>query len=147
MNRRSLIQSVGCATLLSGLAGTAARGQSGRKTRVYRLEFLYLRQGDQGNRINQFYSSQMPLIARNIQTVGVFTEVISERMPVTVVLTGFSSLEEMEAVDARLLKDSAYQGALEEMEKGAEPPFDYADQVLLRATDFSPEIVPLKEKP
>lgn len=144
MNRRSLIRSVGCATLLSGLA---ARAQSGRKTRIYRLEFMYLRQGDQGNRINQFLSSQMPLYTKNIPVVGVFTEVISERMPVTVLLTGYSGLEEMEAAGERLRKDSGYQGALEQMETGAEPPFDYADQVLLRATEFSPEIVPPKEKP
>jgi len=146
MNRRSLIQSVGCATLLSGLAAPAL-AQTSRKTRLYRLENLHLRQGEQGNRVNQFLSSQMPLLAKHIPTLGVFTELIGPHIPTTVVLSGFSSFEEMETADDRIHKDSGYRSALEQMESGAEPPYDYADHVLLRATDFSPEIVPLKEKP
>jgi len=146
MNRRSLIQSVGFATLLSGLRARALE-QSGRKTRLYRLENLYLRQGEQGNRINQFLSSQMPLLTKHIPALGVFTELIGPHIPTTVVLSGFSSFDEMEAADDRIQKDSGYRSALEQMESGAEPPYDYADRVLLRATDFSPEIVPLKEKP
>jgi hypothetical protein len=63
------------------------------------------------------------------------------------VLNGFTGFEEMEAADGRIRKDSGYQAALEEMEVGAEPPYDSAQHVLLRAADFSPEIVPLKEAP
>jgi hypothetical protein len=146
MNRRSLIQSVGCATLLAGLRAPA-QAQSGRKTRLYRLQNLYLRQGDQGNRINQFFSSQMPLFTKHIPALGVFTELIGPHLPATVVLSGFSGFDEMEAADDRIHKDPGYRSALEQLETGAEPPYDYANQVLLRATDFSPEIVPLKEKP
>ncbi len=142
------MQTMGGAAMLSALAGEAADAQqTGRKTRLYRLQYLYLRQGEQGTRINQFLSSQMPLLTKNIHTVGVFTSLIAPHNPMTLVLSGFSSFEEMEMADERIRKDSGYQSALEEMEKGAEPPFDRADFVLLRATDFSPEIVPLKEKP
>lgn len=147
MNRRSLMQSVGCATLLSGLAGVPGRAQSDRKTRIYRLQNFYQHQGDQAGRLNQFLQSQMPLLTRHIHTLGVFSETIGPYLPTTVVLAGFSSLEEMEVADDRIHKDPGYQSALEQMESGAEPPYDYIDEVLLRAKDYSPEIVPLKEKP
>jgi len=147
MNRRSWMQSAGYATLLGGLGGAPALAQSGRKTRLYRLDNLYFRQGEQGNRINQFLSSQMPLLQKHIPTLGVFTELIGPHIPTTVVLSGFSSFAEMEATDDRIQKEPGYRSALEQMESGAEPPYDYADRVLLRATDFSPEIVPLKDKP
>jgi hypothetical protein len=142
------MQTVGGAAMLSALAGEEAEAQQpARKTRLYRLHYLYFRQGDQGSRINQFLSSQMALITKHIHTVGVFSSLIAPHNPMTLVLTGFSGFEEMELAEERLRRDSGYQAAFEEMEKGAEPPYDHADTVLLRATDFSPEIVPLKEKP
>ena len=148
MNRRSLMQRVGGAAMLSALSGEAADAQSSeRKTRLYRLQYLYLRQGDQGTRVNQFLSSQMPLLTRNIHTLGVFTSLIAPHSPMTLMLSGFSGFEEMESAEERIRKDPGYQGAFEEMENGAEPPYDRAEVVLLRATDFSPEIVPLKAKP
>ncbi len=147
MNRRSLMQSVGGAAMLSALAGEAEAQQTGRKTRLYQLDYLYYRQGDQGTRINQFLSSQMPLLTKNIPVYGVFTSLIAPHNPVTLVLAGFSGFEEMQSAEERIQKDSGFQGALEELEKGSEPPCDRVDRALLRATDFSPEIVPLKEKP
>jgi hypothetical protein len=146
LDRRSFV-SIGGPAAFAALAGGAAEGQQQRKTRYYRLEYLYLRQGDQGNRINQFLSSQMPLITKHVPIFGVFTATVGPYTPATLVLAGFSSLEEMEAAGGEILKDSGYRAAFDEMERGSEPPFDRADQVLLRATDFSPEIVPLKEKP
>ncbi|HYW44402.1 MAG TPA: NIPSNAP family protein [Bryobacteraceae bacterium] len=148
MNRRSLIQSMGGATMLSAMAAGPAQGQpAARKTRLYRLWYMYLRQGDQGTRINQFLSSQMPLLTRHIHTVGVFNSLIAPHNPLIIVLSGFASFAEMEAADDLIHKDAGYQRAFEEMEKGAEPPYDTAQTVLLRATDFSPEIVPLREPP
>jgi hypothetical protein len=148
MNRRSLVQSVGCATLFSALAGAQAEGQtSARKTRLYRLDYLYLRQGDQGTRVNQFLSSQMPLLTKNIHTVGVFSSLLGPHLPTVLILSGFSGFEEMESADDRIGGDPSFRAAFDEMEKGAEPPYDSLERVLLRAADFSPEIVPLVEKP
>jgi hypothetical protein len=53
----------------------------------------------------------------------------------------------MEAADDRIRRNPEYQAAFEKMETGAEPPYDRAERVLLRATGFSPEIAPLPEKP
>ncbi len=147
MNRRSFVQSLGGATMLSALASGPAQAQPGRKTRLYRIEYFYFRQGDQGARLNRFLSSQMPLLTKNIRTLGVFNSLIGPHVPATVILAGFSGYEEMEAARRRITQDPGYLKAHEELENGPEPPYDYADQALLEATDFSPEIVPLKEKP
>jgi NIPSNAP len=148
MNRRSFTQSMGSAAALSTLANSPGQAQSpARKTRLYRLEYLYLRQGSQGNRVDEFLSSQIPLLARNTQALGVFTAVLGPHVPATVVLSGFASMQEMEAAGERLRRNPEYQAALEKMEKGVEPPYDRADRVLLRATDFSPEIAPLPGRP
>ncbi|HUK17607.1 MAG TPA: NIPSNAP family protein [Bryobacteraceae bacterium] len=148
MNRRSFAQSVGSAAMLSTLANDAAQAQSSaQKTRIYRLEYLYYRQGSQGSRINEFLSSQMPLFAKNTRAMGVFTSILGPHNPLTIVLSGFASLEDMEAADQRIGRTPEFRAAVEKMESGAEPPCDRADRVLLRATDFSPEIVPLAEKP
>jgi hypothetical protein len=139
---------MGGAAALSALSGAEVEAQDGsRKTRLYRLQYFYQHQGDQGSRLSHFYSSQLPVLAKNIHRLGFFTSFVGPRNPTTLVLSGFSSFEEMETADERIRKDSGYQTALEKMEKGAEPPYDSAEYVLLRATDFSPEIEPLKEKP
>jgi hypothetical protein len=148
MNRRFFAQSMGSGAVLSALANAPVRAQhSGRKTRLYRLEYLYLRQDGQANRLHEFLSSQTPLLARNTQVLGVFTAVIGPHVPATLVLSGFSGFEEMEAADDRIYRNPEYQSALERMEKGAEPPYDRANRVLLRATDFPPEITQLGERP
>jgi hypothetical protein len=131
---------------LSSLAEAQAQ-PAARKTRLYRLEYLYFRQGSQGNRINDFLSSQLPLLTRTTPTLGVFTALIGPHVPATVILSGFTGMEEMEAADDRLRRNAEYQGALAKLEAGAEPPYDQAQRVLLRATDFSPEIVAPAEKP
>jgi hypothetical protein len=133
---------------VASLSALAAGAESpARKTRFYRLDYLHLRQGSQGTRITEFLASQLPLFVRNTQAFGVFTALVAPHLPTLVVLSGFTSLEEMEAADARLRNHSGHQAALEKMEQGAEPPYDHAERVLLRATDFSPEIVATAEKP
>ena len=147
MERRFFLQSLASAGMLSQAAAPADAQETGRRTRLYRMDYFYYRQGDQGARINQFLSTQMPLITKHIGTVGVFAGVFTPRLQTTLVLSGFSSYEEMSAAGRAIEGDSGYQKAHEEFERGAEPPYDRAERSLLAATDFSPEIVPLAEKP
>ena len=145
MRRRSFLESVAGAGLL---AQTGVAQDAGRKTRLYRVDYFYYRQGDQATRINQFLSSQMPLLTRHIHTVGVFTAVFAPRLQTTMVLSGFFGMEEMTAAAGAIEGDAGYRKAFEEFDAGAkEPPFDNSQRVLMAATDFSPEIVPLAEKP
>lgn len=149
MDRRFLLQSLAAAGMASQVAPSLAAqtGEQGRKTRLYRLDYFYYRQGDQGTRINQFFSSQMPLLTRHVRTLGVFTAVMTPHAQTTLVLSGFSSFDEMTAAGRAIESDPGYQKAHEEFEGVAEPPYDTAERSLLAATEFSPEIVPLVEKP
>ena len=89
----------------------------------------------------------MRLLTQSARVVGVFSVVIGPHEPMTILLAGFSSLAEMETADERVRGAAEYRNALEKMESGAEPPYDRAESMLLRATDFSPEIALLAEKP
>ena len=133
--------------MLSQTGAPAGAQESGRKTRLYRLDYFYYRQGDQGARITQFLTSLLPMLTRNIKTVGVFTAVMAPRTQTTMVLTGYASFDEMTSVARQVESDSGYRKAHEEFERGAEPPYDSLQRVLLQATDFSPEVAPLAEKP
>ena len=118
MNRRSFTQSLGSAAVFSALGNLSAQAQhAGAKPRLYRIEYLYLRQGTQGNRIHEFLASQMPLLAKNTQALGVFNVVIGSYIPATVVLCGFAGLQEMEAADDRIRRNPEYQSALDKMER------------------------------
>jgi len=143
MNRRSFVQSVAGASLLS----QAAAQDPAAKTRLYRLDYFAYRQGDQATRLHQFLSSQLPLFAKQTRAFGVFTAVMSPHAQTTLVLSGFSSVDDMTAATGRIEADPGYRKAHEELERGTEPPFDSQQRVLLAATDFSQEIAPPAEKP
>jgi hypothetical protein len=144
MDRRSFVQSVAGASLLSQSAGAQPPAV---KTRLYRLDYFAYRQGGQAARLHQFLASQAPLFVKHVRAFGVFTAVMAPHAQTTLVLSGFSSFEDMTAAAGKIEADPEYRKAHEELERGSEPPFDSLERVLLRATDFSPEIVPLAEKP
>jgi hypothetical protein len=125
MNRRSFL-------LSTGVAALPAVAQT-RKTTHYRLDYYYLRQGSQGTRLNEALTAAIPALSKTATAVGVFTSVVGRHLPMTVVLTGYSAMPQM----VEPLPESA----------DAEPLCEQLERVLLRATDFSPEIAPLKEKP
>jgi hypothetical protein len=117
------------------------------KTRVYRLDYLYYRQGDQGPRLNDFLAAVTPMMTKHARVFGVFSSVITPRLQTILTLTGFSGAADMTAAMAKIEADPDYRKAGAELERGAEPPYDNRETVVLAATDFSPEIVPLAEKP
>ena len=147
MNRRRFVQSVASAGMLSQTTAPAGAQESSRKTRLYRLDFFHYRQGDQATRLNQFFSSQTPLLAKHCQPLGIFNGVLAPHVQTLMVLSGFPSFDEMVVGGRAVEADPAFQKAWEEFERGAEPPYDSAERSLLMATDFSPEVVPLAEKP
>ena len=143
MERRFFIQSLAGA----GMMSQAGAQESSLKTRFSLLDYFHYRQGDQATRLTQFFSSQTPLIGKRIRTFGVFTGVLTPQVQTLMTLSGFASFEEMAAAARDIESDAGYQKAHEELERGADPPYDTLQRVLLQATDFSPEIVPLAEKP
>ena len=153
MDRRSFVQStfletLGGASMLSAMAGSAQAQGSGKKIRLYRLSFYSMRQGDQLTRMNQFLSSQMPLFKKVIPgPIGIFGVFLGPHIPAMAILAGYPGFAEMEAATAQYQKDPEFMKAHAEFEQGAEPPYDRADTVLLGVKDYSPEIKPLDERP
>jgi hypothetical protein len=147
MKRRCFIQSLAGAGLMAQAAAPAGAQESNRKTRLYQLDYFHYRQGDQATRLTQFLTSQTPLIAKHVRAFGVFTGVMTPLVQTMMTLSGFASFEEMTAAAREIESDAGYQKAHEEFERGAAPPYDTLQRVLLQATDFSPEIAPLAEKP
>jgi hypothetical protein len=144
MDRRSFLISAAGASLLSDAAQSQ---EAGRKTRLYRIDYFYYRQGGQAARLNQFFSSQAPLLAKHTRALGFFNAVFAPRLQTLMVLSGFESMDGMMSAATLVEADTGYQKAFEELESGSEPPFDTSQRLLLAATDFSPEVVPLPEKP
>jgi hypothetical protein len=145
LDRRSFVGSLAGAGLLAQSSASAQPQES--RTRIYRLDYFHYHQGDQSSRLNAFLSSQALLLSKNTRALGVFTAVFAPQMQTTLVLTGYTDAAEMNAAKAKIEGDSGYRKAYAEWEGGSEPPFDSLDRVLLQATDFSPEIAPLAEKP
>lgn len=146
MDRRSFVHALGGAAMFSSIAA-AAEG-SGKKTRLYQLNFYYMRMGDQGTRLSQFLSSQLPLFRKAIPgPIGIFNTFLGPHMPSMAVLAGFPGFTELEAAMHQISGDAAYQKARGDAEQGADTPYDRIDSMLLQATDYSPEITPLAEKP
>src|SRR5690242_1550991 len=147
MNRRRFVQSAACAGMLSQTAAPLGAQESSRKIRLYRLDFFHYRQGDQATRLNQLFSSQTALLAKHCRSLGMFNGVLAPHVQTLMVLSGFPSFDDMVAAGRAVESDSGFQKAWEEFERGAEPPYDSAERSLLMATDFSPEVAPLAEKP
>ncbi len=147
MDRRSFVQAFAGASMLAQTEAPVGAQAPAARTRMYRIDYFYYRQGDQANRINQFFSSQAPLFLKHIRSLGVFTAVMAPKLQTTMVLTGFASAQDMATAAASIEADPGYQKAHAEFESGAEPPFDSAQRVLLQATSFSPEIAAPAEKP
>jgi hypothetical protein len=141
MHRRAFLQTLGAARL-------AAAPDAARRTRLYRLTFYYMRMGDQPARLSQFLAAQLPLIRKShAGPVGMFNAFLGPHLPAMMTLAGFASFAEMEAATTQMRSNPAFQKALLDLESGPEPAYDRADSVLLEATDYSPEIQPLAEKP
>ena len=99
MDRRSFVQSVAGASALAAPQGLAA------STRLYRIEYFYYRQGDQVNRLHQFFSSQAPLFLKHMRSFGVFTAVMAPHAQTMMVLSGFADAADMAAAARNIEAD------------------------------------------
>lgn len=66
---------------------------------------------------------------------------IAPHNPQLVLLVGYSSLEQLEAVQGKLDADSELSAAFAKIEKDPEPLFDNQIDTLLEAAPYSPEVV------
>jgi len=134
--------------MLAATEASAPAQGAGRKTRLYRLSYYYMRMGEQVTRMNQFLAAQMPVFLKaHAGPLGIFNVFLGPHIPGVVLLHGFSGFSELDASADRLQKDAAFQKSLAELQQGSEPPFDRLDTVLLETAGYSPEIAPLPERP
>jgi hypothetical protein len=147
MRRREFVAGgIGTMSAVSGAAANAAAP----KTNFYLLETYYMRHSTQAPRIHEFMSQGLlPAAAKLRRGPQIFLEaLVAAHLPHYTVITGFGSFDEITAYRAGLHKDAAYQKAFAAWENGPEPPYEHFSQILLKATAYSPEIVPSKhEKP
>jgi hypothetical protein len=146
MDRRSFVQ-LASSSMLASTEQPAGAPPPAARTSLYRIDYFYYHQGDQVNRLNQFFSTQAPLLLKHMRALGMFTAVMAPHTQTMMVVSGFGSTDDMAAAGAKIEADPGYRKAFAEFEGGIEPPFDSAQRVLLHAAPFSQEIVPPAEKP
>jgi hypothetical protein len=140
MNRRSFAQLLGGAGMVSAMTGARSLAATPeQRISLYRLEYLYLRQESPRVAVHNFLASRSALLRRYAKMLGLFTAVTGPRIPATLILSGFTSFEDMEISDSLIRGDAGYRCALEAMEKVAGPPYDRAT-MLLRPAVYSSEI-------
>jgi NIPSNAP len=139
-------------TFVKALGGTGMLAQAqtqNRKTNYYLLENYFLRQSTQLARMHEFMSKGfLPAAAQILPGPKICLEaLVAAHMPQYAVILGFESLDQMAGARAKLRENAQFSKAFAAWENGPEPPYEHYTQTLLRATDYSPEIVPLPERP
>jgi hypothetical protein len=149
MDRRFFLGSLGAFGSLLAQPTEAAPAATGGKTRFYALEQLFLKNGTQAGRLNEFYSKSF-LPALNRYHSGpkiVLDALIAPHMPQMAVIMGFESLDQMWTSLSKVSADADLLKAMDVLENNAEPPFESQTNSLLEAVPYSPEIAPLAEPP
>jgi hypothetical protein len=146
MNRRAF------ASTLAGLAVTrlAWPAEADRRSRFFTLDAFQLKQGTQPARVHEWLSTGLlPRLSKiHSGPVIVLDAVFAPHTPQIVLITGYSSFEEISTVRAKIDSDADTKAAYEKLERGPEPPFEVQNASILETTPYSPEIVNVKhEKP
>lgn len=134
---------------LAGLAATQTMSpamspaEPTQRTKFYLMETYQLRQGTQLARLGDWLShAYLPRLSKIHNGPQIVLEsVIAPHNPQLVLLVGYSSLEQLEAVQGKLDADSELSAAFAKIEKDPEPLFDNQIDTLLEAAPYSPEVV------
>lgn len=96
---------------------------------------------NQAARTSQFLQSGLiPALSRaEAQFVGAFSNVIGQGGPYYVTITQYPSLGAMQAVQTKLVSDTAYQQAIRDWSNGPGLPFVRVESSLLRSFDVMPQ--------
>jgi len=134
--------------------GVMAAAQGGaapppRKTLYYLLEQFYLRNGSQLSRIHDFMRlGFLPALNTILPGPKICLEaLVAAHMPQFTTLIGLESLDELSILRPRLETNEAFQKAFTAWENHSEAPYEHYSKTLLKATDYSPEAVPVPGRP
>jgi hypothetical protein len=136
MHRRTFVGALG------GLGLAAAA--TDKRTGFYFIEHFNLKSGSQLPRLNDFMSQALlPALNKIHSGPKIYLEaLIAPSIPHFTVISGFSSLEEMWGVHAKLFGDETIRKGVETLEGGPDPAFESLDSSVVEAADYSPEIKP-----
>lgn len=141
MHRRSFLGSLSAL----GLASAAPD----KRTQFYVIEHYKLKSGSQPARLHDFFSqAQLPALNRIYPGPKLYLDaLVAPDLPHITAIYGFSSLEEMGSVYAKMNQDEAVLKSGDALESGNDPAFQSFDSALIEATDYSPEIKPEANTP
>lgn len=124
-------------------AAELAAAAGDRKSRLYLLETFQLKHGTQLQRLHDYLSQHaLPALGKIHSGPKLVLEaLVAPHMPQVAVILGFQSVEDMWSQRAKLFEDQELLKAFEAWQEGSEPPFEQQTNVLLEATDYSPELV------
>ncbi|MFB3828108.1 MAG: NIPSNAP family protein [Bryobacteraceae bacterium] len=138
MNRRHFVTAAASAGAAS-VPASAAGGNAIIELRYYRL-----RNGSQVQRTSEFLSKSFAPAARKAGAgpIGFFSSVIAEQGPFALALVAYPSLAAVGEVADRMMADKQYRQGWEQYHGGAELGFIRMENMLLKAFDVQPQVVP-----
>jgi hypothetical protein len=131
----------------AALAGAGTTGTS--KTGFYVVENFYMKAGTQLPRLHDFLSKSVVPHLQKIHggPVIALEALVAAHMPHVALIVGYSTLDELWNLRAKLFANEELQAAFRGWEEGQEGPYESQNNVLLQAADYSPEIEIRKEAP
>jgi len=126
-----------------GAIGMTQAAPLPKKTRFYAVEQFKMRSGTQAPRLHEFFSQTMVPALDKIHSGAkiILNAEVALHMPQAALIVGYSSLEELGNVRAKMYSDDSVNQKWTSLE-GASPIFDTLDTALLQAAEYSPEITP-----
>jgi NIPSNAP len=137
MHRRTFVGALG------GL-GLATAATSDKRTAFYLFQQFHLKSGSQLPRLHDFMSqSALPAFNRIHSGPKIFLEAtIAAQIPHVTAIYGFSSMEELWGVHAKMSQDEDHVKGLVALESGPDGAFESMETTVVEAADYSPEIKP-----
>jgi hypothetical protein len=140
MRRRNFLGVLGALSAAETI--TQAATSSSKRTRYYVLEQFKMKSGTQPARLHEFFSQAcLPALNKIHSGPKIFLDAqVSPHMPQAALICGYSSLEEMGSVRAKMYSDESILAKWASLEAGS-PIFETLDSAVLEAAEYSPEIV------
>jgi hypothetical protein len=135
MHRRTFVGAFG------GLGLAAAA--TDKRTGFYTIEHFNLKSGHQLPRLHDFFAQLLPPFNKIHSGPKIYLEaLIAPQVPHLTAIYGFSSIEEMWGLRAKMFQDDTIRKGAEALESGPDPAFESLDSAIVEAADYSPEIKP-----
>jgi NIPSNAP len=126
----------------AAMAAAGAASPNSKRTGFYVIENFFLKNGTQVPRIHEYLSKgAIPSIQKiHNGPIIALEALVAAHMPQVSLILGFASLEELWNVHGKVIANDEWQTQYRAWEDGPEAPYESRANVLLQATEYSPEI-------